>query len=153
MKIYFSTTSTVNFAKDINEEGIGFETEPQCYARLLNGGTTWETHWSQFTYTVLDDLRQDDRTNLVYDGAKNGFLEQDLLPIMEDVLVYRIDGSYGELFFAPEVTPEEAFAVYEKSKEAFDIVHQDTVKEIARLSGASSEKKMADIRRLVSRHY
>lgn len=153
MKIYFSTTSTINFARDINEEDIGFERDFGSHARLINGGTTWETHWSQFTYTVLDDLRQDDRTNLVYDGAKNGFLMQDLLPAMKDVLIRSINGSYGDLVFAPEATPEEAFAVYEKSKEAFDIVHQDTVKEIARLSGASSEKKMADIRRLVSRNY
>lgn len=68
------------FAEQVTVANKGFDPDfSNSYCKVLHDGVTWQTAWSQFTYTVLNP-----EANLPamveYKGACNGFLKQNLLP-------------------------------------------------------------------------
>ncbi len=69
---------TARFTAAIDEEGVGFDAFGGT-ARLEEGGRTWRTATSQFTYTIQNP--EDGGPAIVeYSGAWRGFLAQELIP-------------------------------------------------------------------------
>ena len=157
MEITFSTTSSVDFKRDIEVEGIGFENDFNSIAIITDNGNTWVTWWSSFEYTVIDSsFRTDGKTILKYTGAKNGFLQQELLPEFKDVLIIEINGSYGFINFGHGVSLKEAFDVYDTLKEDFKRSNADRIDGIYKIcrffcdeNGDKIEKHVAEISKLI----
>lgn len=66
------------FAEAIKEEGSGTDGEYSAY--LSEDGTTWTTHWSKFSYAVLNGTEECQQAVVEYDGSFRGFLSQRLIP-------------------------------------------------------------------------
>lgn len=121
MKVVFKSRK-VNFREEVKAEGVGFENDFNSSARVSEDGLTWITAWSGFSYTSLEDKVREDRhgsnpggrtiasydigpgcgfwkplgddeTLYRYEGARNGFLAQDLLPDFGQVEVIYSSGS------------------------------------------------------------
>ena len=88
MKIKFSIPSITGaqlhtiFAQSIAREDVGFKLdEGQVVDKcsLSSNGSTWITYTSKFEYTILNPT-ENQPSEVLYNGACKGFLEQELLP-------------------------------------------------------------------------
>lgn len=88
MKIKFSVPSITGvqlhaiFAQSITREDVGFKLDDgqvsdKC--SLSPDGSTWITYTSKFEYTILNPT-ENQPSEVLYNGACKGFLEQELLP-------------------------------------------------------------------------
>ena len=125
--ITFKTINkTVNFASDIETEGVGYETSYNSRATLSEDGKVWTTYWSSFTYTSLG------RGRFCYRGATHGFLQQDLIPEFGVFIIEKVEGSYGT-FYGPKAlekyNAEKCFWM-QKCEPMYRLVHKKLHREI-----------------------
>ena len=94
MKITFRTKKYINFEQEFEINGKD-QNGYRAKISFENGRQVWVTCISGFTYTQISDKE------FVYEGARNGFLKQSIIPDFGDVEILRIEGTYG-IFQGPE---------------------------------------------------
>lgn len=108
--IGFSKTRGIGFEEDFNSSATLYRTEDgkifwgdeviqKCNPNLpltetdLTRGPVWVTAWSGFMYQRVG--HENGRDLWEYNGAENGFLNQELIFSLPDVKVQEVEGTYG----------------------------------------------------------
>ena len=135
--------------KQISMEGVGYDPDQSCCkARLKqdsSGCPVWVTAFSQFSYILHTSVK--DWEDWSYEGALNGFLRQNLLPLQlkqaeekGEFEILSFSGTYG--WSLPGNTPRQNMEDYLRVKSTFQKLVEENV--VPSLTGLGIEISQLD---------